>query len=290
MSTSASAVRVGVLAGFLLLVGRAAQAAPPTKEACVDAHSKGQDARSAGQLAQASQMFLLCAQSACPDLVRSDCARFADELDKLQPTVTFAARDGAQNDLLDTSVYVDGALVTSRLGDGRVHNVDPGRHEVRFVHADKEVVLNVVVNQGEKGRPLVGAFVTALESAASPGPTPTPAGPEMKRPSRLLALVGVGAAAAVAGGVLVGVGYAQIPSSCSLATHQCAAPPGDPVFGKASSSVTMLNVGAIVGGAGAAVLGGGLIGYFAQPLRPMTTALVPWIGPQGAGLSFSGAL
>src|SRR5215468_1595680 len=102
MSTFASVVRVGALASFLLLVGRAAQAAPPTKDECVDAHSKGQDARDNGQFSQAGRLFLVCAQSACPEVVRNDCARFADELERLQSTVTFAARDEAQNDLLDT--------------------------------------------------------------------------------------------------------------------------------------------------------------------------------------------
>jgi hypothetical protein len=293
MTTFASVVRVGVLASFL--VGRAAQAASPMKEECVDAHSKGQDARDGSQFTQAAKLFLVCAQPACPELVRNDCARFADELERLQPTVTFAARDGAQNDLLDTIVYVDGTLVASRLGDGRAHNVDPGRHEVRFLHAGKEVVVHVVVNQGEKGRPLIGTFAT--ESTSGTGSGATPSGPELRRPGAPLALVGIGAAAAVIGGVVFGVGYLKIPSNCSLSTHQCAAPPGDSVFGKASTAVTMIDAGAVVGGVGLVALGGSLAWYFAQPLRPVKAALTrpaapglafaPWVGPQGAGLSLS---
>jgi len=287
----ASIVHASAFAGALLLVGSAAEAAPPTKEECVDAHGKGQDARTAGQFSQAGKLFLVCAQAACPELVRNDCARFVDELDRLQPTVTFAARDAAQNDLVDTSVYLDSTLLTARLGDGQAHRVDPGRHEVRFVHAGKEVVLNVVVNQGEKGRAILGTFASPTEPPAPGGAGPSSA-PELKRPSGPLALVGIGAAALVAGAVLTGLGYAQIPASCSLGSHQCAAAPGDPVFDKAASSTRMLNVGLIAGGTGAAVLGGGLIWYLAQPLRPVkpTSEIVPWVSPQGAGLSFSGTL
>jgi hypothetical protein len=275
-----------------------APATPPTKEECVDAHGKGQDARESGQLVQADRYFFVCAQAACPDLVQHDCTRFADEVERQLPTVTFAARDGAQTDLPETSVYVDGSLVASALGDGKAHPIDPGHHAVRFVHAGREVVLDVIVVQGEKGRALVGTFPSAepppAPAPASPGPvsSPRPA-PAPSRPSGPLALVGVGAAGAIAGGVLAAVGLVRMPSNCSLTAHDCAAPPGDPVFGKAASSVTMLNTGVLVGGAGLVVLGGGLLWYFVQPLRPAkpeTTALVPWAGPGGAGLLLRGTL
>jgi hypothetical protein len=298
-------VRTPALAAALVLctlVTREAQAAPPTKDECVDAHGKGQDARESGQLVHASKLFLTCAQSSCPELVQRDCARFADELERQTPSVTFAARDGAQNDLPDTRVLVDGALVASRLGDGKAHEIDPGRHEVRFFHAGREVVLDVVVTQGEKGRALVGTFPSPSAGGAEPSPlAPSSSSsaradaPEMKRPSGPLVVVGLGAAAAVAGGVLLGVGMARIPSSCSLATHQCAAPPQDPVFDRASSGVTLVNLGAIVGASGAAALGGSLIWYFASPRVPASTtapatAFVPWIGPRLVGLSFSRSL
>jgi hypothetical protein len=292
----------------VLLAASAARAAPPTKEECVDAHARGQDAREAGQLVQADKFFFVCAQAACPDLVQRDCARFADEVERVLPTVTFVARDAALTDLPDTSVYVDGSLVASDLGDGRPHPIDPGKHEVRFVHAGREVVIDVVVAAGEKARALTGTFPPA-ESApapakaapadAAPGtgtgsaaPAPRPA-PAASRPAGPLALVAVGAAAVVAGGVLAGVGLARMPSVCSLSAHDCAAPPGDPVFGKASSSVTLINVGAIAGGTGLAVLGGGLAWYLAQPLRPSkpdAAAIAPWVGPGLAGLAIRGVL
>src|SRR5262245_42266097 len=96
-----------------------------SKEECLDAHSRGQDAKDQGKLTLARKLFLTCAQSSCPQLVSSDCARFADDLGRLQPTVIFAARDGSGADLPDTTVYIDDALVATRLDDGRPHDIDP---------------------------------------------------------------------------------------------------------------------------------------------------------------------
>ena len=121
---------------------------------------------------QADRYFLVCAQAACPELVQHDCARFADEVERLLPTVTFVARDAAQNDLPDTSVYVDGTLVASELGDGKARPIDPGRHQVRFVHAGREAVIEVVVVQGEKGRAIVGAFPSTEATPPAPGASP----------------------------------------------------------------------------------------------------------------------
>jgi hypothetical protein len=297
MSPLVSFARGGSFAGAVLLLASAAEAAPPTKDDCVDAHGKGQDAREAGQLAQAGRLFLLCADAACPDLVRGDCARFADEIQRLQPSVTFAARDGAQRDLADTAVYVDGTLVAPRLGDGKAHDIDPGHHEVRFVHAGKEVLVEVVVNQGEKGRAVVGTFASPAAQAGGSaaaqvgGPTVAPDTPELKRPAAPLVLVGLGAAAVAAGGALLTIGLVRIPSNCSLTTHLCAAAPGDPAFGKAASGVTLVNLGTLVGGAGALLFGGSMIGYFAQAPRQVKSAwLSPWAGPGGGGLQVSGSL
>jgi hypothetical protein len=284
----------GALAGALLLVAPSAQGAPPTKEECVDAHGKGQDDREAGKLVEASKEFHLCGDAACPDLVRDDCARFADEIERLQPTVTFAARDGAQRDLIETAVFVDGALVASRLGDGAAHEIDPGHHTVRFVHAGQDSIVEVVVNEGEKGRAIVGTFMDP--STPHPASATAPSVPSATRPAGPLIVVGLGAAAAAAGGVLLGVGFAKLPSVCSLSTHECAAPPKAPVFDTASSAVTLVNVGAVVGGAGVVALTGSLIGYFAQPRRPaqasaaLAPRLSPWVGGGTFGLSLKGSM
>jgi hypothetical protein len=166
----------------------------------------------------------------------------------------------------------------------------------------------VVVNQGEKGRGLVGVFpstTSAAPAATSPSgwtpvptPLPGPVAPEAKRSAGPLVVVGIGAAALITGGVLLGVGLGKVPANCSLSTNECAAPPNDPVFATASSGVSMANIGVVVGAVGGATVIGSLIWYFAQsprPVAPTTTSsakrsLAPWLGPQGAGLSLSGSM
>src|SRR4051812_15779975 len=82
-----------------------------SKEQCLDAHSRGQDARDQGKVSLARKLFLSCAQPACPGAVQNDCARFADDLTRQQPSLTFVARDAQGGDLPDTTVYVDDMLV-----------------------------------------------------------------------------------------------------------------------------------------------------------------------------------
>jgi hypothetical protein len=277
----------------LSLGSSAALAAPPTKDECVDAHGQGQDARDAGQLTRAGKLFLACADAACPELVVRDCARYAEDVQRRTPTVTFAARDREQHDLPDTAVLVDGVEIASALGDGKAHAIDPGRHEVRFVHGADETSLTIVVNEGEKGRAVVGVIATPV---APPSLAPPRAEivdkPADKRPAGPLALTALGAAAMIAGGTLLGVGFAKVPEGCSLHTHTCATRAGDPALAAASRAVTFMKAGGVVGGSGAAVLVGSLVWYFAQsPRRAKEGARVaPWIGQGLAGISIAGAL
>lgn len=232
-----------------------------SKDECLDAHARGQDARERGQLTRARQLFVTCAQSSCPPLVQADCARFGDELGHLIPTVTFGARDATAADLPSTTVYVDDVMVTSRLDDGRAYELDPGKHVVRYVHDGKETSLRVVLGQGEKGRLLLATF--SASGAISPTDGPSLAAP--RRSALPLVVAGLGAAAAATGGVLVGVGMAKVPGNCSVSTKECAGPPGDPSLERATSGVSMANLGLTVGISGALALASGLAWYFLQP-------------------------
>src|ERR1700688_4967853 len=101
------------VATALACTGSRARAGELTKEECLDAHSRGQDAKEQNKLSLARKLFLSCAQPACPSLVQGDCARFADDLSRVQPSVSFVARDSAGADLPDTTVYVDDMLVAT---------------------------------------------------------------------------------------------------------------------------------------------------------------------------------
>lgn len=240
------------------------------REECVEAHSRAQDLRERGQLSRARQLFVSCAQSSCPSLVQQDCARFGEELAQLVPTVTFSARDANAADLPLTTVYVDDALVATRLDDGRSYEIDPGKHVVRYVHDGRETTLKVVLNQGERGRLLVATFVDRAapprrdlhEPLAEPAPAPAP---EPRRPIFPLVVAGFGAAAAITGGVLFGIGASSVPDGCTVSTRECAAAPNDPSLGRAESSVRLANAGLALGIGGLVTIATGLVWYFVQP-------------------------
>jgi hypothetical protein len=261
-------ILVLTVAAFSGTLARESAAGPLSKDECIDAHSRGQDLRERGALVRAKQTFMTCAQSTCPALVQGDCARLGEELAHLVPTVTFGARDKNANDLPATSVFVDDVLFASRLDDGKTYEVDPGRHTVRYVHEGTESTLHVIVNQGEKGRLFVARFVDVDTQHANAEPLPLgELWPPSGRSKLPLLVAGLGAAAAVTGGVLFGVGVGNVPSSCSVGTRECAAPIGDPSLAKAHEGMALANVGLAVGGAGLVALATGLVWYFVQPLE-----------------------
>ena len=255
------------LALAVLLVPRTSVAG--SREECVDAHSRAQDLRERGQLAQARRTFLTCAQSSCPSVVQQDCARFSEELAQLVPSVTFGARDASAADLPATTVYVDDAILATRLDDGKSYELDPGKHVVRYVHDGKEATLRVVLNQGERGRLLVATFLDKSSAPArrereTPEVTEPPVA-ESRRSALPLVFAGLGAAAVVTGGVLYAVGNGSVPDNCTVSSRECASGPNDPSLSKAESGVRLANTGLAIGISGAVTLVGGIVWYLVQP-------------------------
>jgi hypothetical protein len=261
------------------------QALAASKEECLDAHSRGQDLRDAGHLTSARQAFLSCAQTSCPALIQGDCARFSEELDRLVPSVSFAARDPSGADLPDTAVYVDDQPVATRLADGKSYELDPGKHLVRFIHDGRDTTVTVVLTEGDKGRSVLATFADAASAAHAMPALPAPV-VQRRRPSGPLFVAGLGAAALVTGGVLTFVGLHRVPSDCSVSSRECVAPPGDPSFDQAHSGITLANYGLGAAIGGAAVLLGGTFWYFMQPLRPSRelASVVPWVGDRAGGV------
>lgn len=267
MSMRASPLFLSVALTLATTFVATTSAAAPREE-CVDAHGRAQDLRERGQLARARQTFLTCAQSSCPNVVQQDCARFSEELAQLVPSVTFGARDSSAADLPNTTVYVDDVLLATRLDDGRSYELDPGKHVVRYVHDGKETSLKIVLNQGERGRLLVATFVDkapAPRREAAPAETTEPPANEPRRSVLPLVIAGLGAAAAVTGGVLYAVGSSSVPDACTVSTRECATAPNDPALGKAESGVRLSNTGLAIGITGAVTLVGGVVWYLLQP-------------------------
>ena len=263
--------------------------AEPSKDECVEAHSRGQDAKEQGKLTLARKLFLSCAQSACPQLVSNDCARFADELGRQQPSVTLAARDGSGNDLPETSVYIDDVLVATRLDDGKPHDLDPGKHTVRFEHAGHGQTLTIVLGNGEQGRTVAAVF-GAKPQPAAPSLAPHEEAVKVTHPTGSRALMIGGIAVTIASAAFGAYELTRVPSNCSLSTNQCAAAPGDPVFGQAQSAVHDANLAWFATGVGLAAAIGGTIWYFTGAHEDRERlAFKPWLAPSGGGFAFGGA-
>ena len=187
-------------------------------------------------------------------------------------------------------------LVATRLDDGKSYDVDPGRHVVRFQHGGKDQVVTVVVGTGEKGRTISATFGEATGAAAlgrgMREPARRRAGPKLHRPVGAEVLIGVGAALAVGGSALGIAGLVRLPDNCSLGTHQCAAPPGDPSLDQAAGATRMANLGLVSAAIGAAAVAGGVVWYVkgARPPKESSRVAVPWAAPGAAGIAIAGRL
>lgn len=287
------------LALVLASAGTAA-AGEMSKEQCLDAHSRGQDAKEQGKLSLARKLFLSCAQSACPNAVQNDCSRFVDDLSAQQPSIVLAARDGNGNDLPNTTVYIDGALVVTTL-DGRPVDIDPGTHTLKFSNGGKDEVVTVVIGAGEKGRTVAARFGSPSsrrgnDSVSAPitverhvMPTRR-SGPKTTHPKGAMAIAIGGGALALTGAAVAFYGASRVPGSCSLSTNQCSAPPGDPVFAKAASGAQTMNIGIVTGVVGVTALTGGLVWYFAgaKTKKESPTQVSPVVTHDSAGFAVSG--
>lgn len=270
-------------------------AAEVSKEACLTAHGRGQDAQDQGKLSLARKLFLTCAQSACPALVRDECAREVDDLSRMLPTLSFAARDRSGADLPATTVYVDDILTATRLDDGKAYEVDPGKHVIKFVHGGTDQIVTIVVGSGEKGRSVVASFGTPAsvveplggtdQAMTATQPRRTAKRDESSRggPKVVMALGGI---VAVGGATLSVIGFVRIPARCSFSTHECAASPGDPVFEQAASAVRLSNIGMLTTAIGLTAVTAGIVWYLAsEPTKKERRVVAPFITPEAGGMA-----
>jgi hypothetical protein len=210
----------------LAIIGSSAPArADVTKAECIDANGSAQQLRREGKLSGARELLRKCSDPSCPGLVRDDCSKRLDEVERMQPTIVFEVKDAAGTDLTAVSVSVDGVRIARELG-GTALPVDPGAHTFTFgVVGRAPVVRQFVLHEGEKARTeriVIGGQAQVPAPAQTPeppavsgpsaSPTSSPSAPLPPEPQsstgagdgrRTLGLVGagVGAAGLVAGAV-----------------------------------------------------------------------------------------
>jgi hypothetical protein len=287
-----------------------------TKDQCVDANGEAQELRREGKLSAARDKLVLCSNRSCPAMVRDDCTKRLDELEKAQPTVAFEAKDAAGNDVSVVKVTVDGKPLADKL-DGTALRVDVGQHVFTFeVVGQPPVTRTLVMTEGEKGRQEVVAIGAASPATSAPtfaaapprqaaGSQTPAAGPlHIEQPAttggmgtqRVFGLVsgGIGLAGVALGSVFGALTIAQknqqnidCASSTSCTSHANAL--GDHSTGMTNGTVS---TAAFIAG-GALLVGGALLfftgGPAAEQLPTTGMVVVPSVGPGGGGMLLRGA-
>jgi hypothetical protein len=186
-----------------------------TKAQCIEANTKGQDLRRDNKLSAAREQLRTCAEPSCPGVIRDDCSRRLDELDRAQPTVVFETKDGAGKDLTAVKVSIDGKPLADGL-TGAALAVDPGAHTFTFeVAGQAPISEQLVLHEGEKGRTervMIGA--AAPHSAVVSAPPPPTATEGTAQPAQPPATAqssqGIGSTQRTIGLVVGGVGVASV--------------------------------------------------------------------------------
>jgi hypothetical protein len=292
--------------GASLALAAAPASADMTKDQCLDANGKGQELRREHKLSEAREQLRACANPACPAMLRDDCTKRLDELERAQPSIVFDAKDGAGRDLSAVKVTVDGRPLAQKL-DGTALQVDPGEHVFLFTAPDQPPVTQTfVLKEGDTERrerivlaPLPVAAPAPQAPAESAPPSTPPAGGEVSAhgmgTQKILGLVAGGAGVAgLAVGSIFGV---MTLSEASQQGTDCASATSCARYSQAASDhstgVTDRTISTVGFVAGGALLVGGAVLFFTAPhaSEPSAAArmlLVPGVGPGGGGMLLRG--
>jgi hypothetical protein len=163
-----------------------AQATPNQfKIACSQSFEESQRLRNSSEYIAASSEVLKCANPSCGQALFDECTKIYGELQTATPSVVFAARDGAGNELTRVAVSIDGHLSLELL-DGKPLSVDPGSHRFSFSsegYASAE--QTVLILAGEHFRPINATLKqkavasAAVQSELSTAPTKSRGGPPL---------------------------------------------------------------------------------------------------------------
>jgi hypothetical protein len=261
---------VAILLTSIAVVSSVSPARADVKADCLAAYEKAQVERKAARLTSAREQLLVCAQDACPAVVKKDCAPWLAEAEQAVPTVVLAAKDGKGKDLVDVKVFVDGFLLTTSL-DGSARPLDPGNHVLRFESGSEVAEETVVLREGEKRRVVTVTIGAAQEVEAPVGQPPVTEPPPEPAPSggSKIPAIGVGALGVVAigAGVFIGLGAKSdaddLRSTCAPNSEQ----------GKIDDVETKLLLSDIALGVGVVAVAAAVVLWIAaSPSEPAKTA------------------
>jgi hypothetical protein len=268
MNATRRSLCFGIPLATLFCLASAPALADVTKDQCVEANGKAQDLRRDGKLSSAREQLRTCANPSCPAIVRDDCTKRLDDLERVQPTIIFEAKDGAGNDLIAVKVTADGIPLADRLV-GTPLSIDPGEHTFTFEAAGQPALQKkFVIRESEKDRReriTLGATDTATPQAvpASGAQPPTSTQPPETSPGlgtqKILAVVagGVGVVGLGLGTAFGLMTISKRNDAQSACPNSCSTQDGVTKWSDATSAGNVSTIAFIIGGvgvAGAAVL------------------------------------
>jgi hypothetical protein len=241
-----------------LTVAPAAQAADPSVGECLSATETSLHLRSSLRLRESRAQLLICSAATCPSEVREECMHRIGDLNASEPTVVFAVKTRAGQELSDVRVTMDGEAVADHL-DGSALSLDPGSHQFTFEAPGMlPVTKTILLHEGEKGRE---------ESVVVEPPAPSIGPPSRERGRHVLGIaVGAAGLAGLAAGGIFG---ALARSSWNTAKGECptymttgCSGPAIHEQNVAATFATASTAGFIAGGV---LLAGGITVYLTAP-------------------------
>jgi hypothetical protein len=289
---SGSIARASIVAsalGTTLCLARPAAAQPePSRAECAQAFEESQRLRNTARYLDANREVLKCTNPSCGQALSEECGKIHSELQAATPSVVFAARDEAGNELTDVSVTIDDDQRVLPL-DGKPIALDPGNHSFRFQSAlFKEHVQAAVIRTGERFRPITVVLEPRASSRNASSSKPSAAhDPEQPAPAKAatsgppMAVYVLGAVGAVGLGGFVGLrlwGSHDFDDLSQTCKPDCSDSSVDAVRQKYLLSTVSLAVGAAATVAAVTV-------YLAAPKAPRASAASLQISPSRDGMA-----
>jgi len=153
---------------------------------CADAAERGQELRDAHRLVEARRELVVCAQRDCPNVVRTPCLEWLEQLDRRMPSLVVGVKDEQGHDIAGATVMLDGAPLAATVTSTAVA-VNPGSHVVRYAAPGFDPLEEPVVLR--EGEPLRVLAATLHRSGAPEGPPPTARTPAPARGIPVLPIV-----------------------------------------------------------------------------------------------------
>ena len=160
--------------------GRPALPPTPTTADCLAATESSLALRNEHKLREARAQLLICSAASCPADMRDECHDHVDAFGVAIPTIVFAVKDAAGNDLVAVRVTMDGQPIAGSDWRGRRCRSIPGAHTFTFETAGQpqgNIQKQFVIHEGEKDRReriVFGAPIFGVTAAAQSTPQPPP--------------------------------------------------------------------------------------------------------------------